>query len=149
MTKENLKIATGRRAEILLHFASQSSKTDVRPNEILNNLWGGYSELYEILVLTFNEDNITESQKTLIDDMIKSVSDIGGALDIVNVGSGYFEIEFWGGKKLTEKSLEIVFEFLEKNKIPHYFTWRLTSTGWNIFSAYETIAEHFGNFKIK
>ena len=94
MNTENLQIATGRRAEILLHFASQSGKSDTRPNEMLQKAWGGYSELYEITRLTFDEDIISESQLTLINEMIKSVSDNGGELDIINVGSGYLEIEF-------------------------------------------------------
>lgn len=142
MNTENLEIATGRRAEILLHFASQSGKTDIRPNLMLEKVWGGYSELNEILVLTFDENAITETQLTLVNDMIKSVSDNGGKLDIINVGSSYLEIEFWGGERLTEKSLEIVSEFLEQHDVPHYFTWRLTTTGQIVFHAFELLNEN-------
>ena len=139
MNTENLQIATGRRAEILLHFASQSGKSDTRPNEMLQKAWGGYSELYEITRLTFDEDIISESQLTLINEMIKSVSDNGGELDIINVGSGYLEIEFWGGEKLTDKSLEIVAKFLEQYEVPYCFSWRLSSTGQDIVNAIELL----------
>ena len=136
---EYLQIATGRRAEILLHFASQSGRADTRPNEMIEKVWGGYSELYEITTLTFDEDIISELQLTLINEMIKSVSDNGGELDIINVGSGYLEIEFWGSEKLTDKSLEIVFEFLEQHNVPYYFNWRLSSTGLDIVNAIELL----------
>jgi hypothetical protein len=135
------EIASGRRAEILLNFASQSGGFDVRPNEILDKLWGGYSELYEITTLSFIEEILTETELTLINDMIKSVSDSGGNLDIINSGGGYIDIEFWGGKNLTNKSLEIVSEFLDQYTIPHYFNWRLTSTGQDIFNALELLIQ--------
>ncbi len=135
---ENLQIATARRAEILLHFASQS-KPDIRPNEMLDKLWGGYSELYEIIRLTFDELSISETELGLINNMINSVSDSGGELDIIAMGHGYMDIEFWGSEKLTDKSLEIVFEFLKNNKIAHYFSWRLTSTGQDIVNAIELL----------
>jgi hypothetical protein len=138
---KNLQIATGRRAEILLHFASQNGKAiqSGRPHEMYEKLWGGYSELFEILVLTFEEEILNESQLTLINEMIKSVLDNGGELDIINVGSGYLEIEFWGSEKLTDKSLEIVFEFLEQHNVPYYFNWRLSSTGLDIVNAIELL----------
>ena len=139
MNTENLQIANGRRAEILLHFASQSGKPSGRPHEMYEKLWGGYSELFEILVLTFEEEILNESQLTLINEMIKSVSANGGELDIINVGSGYLEIEFWGSEKLTDKSLEIVFEFLEQHSVPYYFNWRISSTGQDIVNAIELL----------
>lgn len=141
MNTENLEIATGRRAEILLHFASQS-KPDIRPNEMLDKLWGGYSELYEITRLTFDEETLTEIELNWVNEMIESVSDSGGELDIIAMGHGYTDIEFWGGKKLTDKSLEIVSEFLEQHGVPHYFTWRLTSTGQDIVNAIELLKEN-------
>ena len=142
MNTENLQIAKGRRADLLLYFASQSGGSDIRPDEILEKLWGGYSELYEITRLTFDEEKISETELGSITNMINLVSDSGGELDIISMGNGYIDIEFWGGEKLTDKSLEIVFDFLEKNKIPHYFSWRLTSTGQDIFNAIELLKEN-------
>ena len=122
-------LATGRKQEILICWAEQNgNKRDI----IKNKVFGGYSELYEILVLTISDelpdDKKVEFQKIFDEQNLTLRTDWGEGIDI----------EFWGTN--TEAELEIVNTFLNTLEGKYYyFTHCLTSTGQDIYNAYDLI----------
>jgi hypothetical protein len=128
-------IARGRKGKLLNTWAEKST---LGRNLFRNTVFGGYSELYEILVLTiFDEipdDKKLEFQKIFDQQNLILRTDWGGGIDI----------EFWGTN--TEEELEVVNTFLNTLEEKYYcFSHYLSSTGQDIYNAYETLQNKIFN----
>lgn len=126
--KINSEIATEKASEILKRWCENK-----RDNK-LDNIFGGYSERYEILVLTIYK-NISEEESILL-KKLETESNLTLRTDF---GDGV-DYEFWGTN--TDLELEKIDDYLSKlDRNKYCFHHYLSDTGMKIYNFLETMEQ--------